>query len=64
VFISIDLQSHSRGVRTIPWRPGERNGKEHRLVLRREFGFDTLVGESGPADSNYGASLITSDDSG
>jgi hypothetical protein len=31
--------------------PG-RNGKEHRLALRREFGFDTLIGESQRADSN------------
>jgi hypothetical protein len=60
--MSIDLRSHCSSVRTIPWRLGvpERNGKVHRLALRREFGLDKLFDVGRRANSNRSPKLITS----
>jgi hypothetical protein len=60
--MSIDLRSHCRSVRTMPWRLGvpERNGKVHRLALRREFGLDKPNVVGGRANSNRCSKLITS----
>ena len=60
--MSIDLRSHCRSVRTMPWRLGvpERNGKVHRLALRREFGLFKPNDVSGRANSNRCPKLITS----